>query len=138
MIMGSTTLERSLTMGCPEDRRYLESHEWHKADGDLVVIGISQFAADELTDITYLEVTVREGDIKAGEQFGEIESVKTTTELYCGIDGEVVAVNQEAVDRPEIINADPFGQGWILKVRPAAESQLDSLLTAQEYDKKTH
>ena len=138
MILGSTTLECSFTMGCPEDRRYLESHEWHKAEGDLVVIGISQFAADELTDITYLEVRVRDGDIKAGEPFGEIESVKTTTELYCGIDAEVVAVNQEAVDQPEIINADPFGRGWIIKVRPADGSQLDSLLTAQEYDQKTH
>ena len=79
-------------MASPADRRYLESHEWHKAEGDLVVIGVSQFAVDELTDITYLDIKKKAGEIKAGQSFGEIESVKATSELYCGIDGTIVAV----------------------------------------------
>ena len=125
-------------MAFPEDRRYLESHEWHKPDGDFVVIGISKFATDELTDITYLEITCQDGQVHAGELFGEIESVKTTSELYCGIDGEVVAVNQEVIDRPETINEDPYERGWMIRIRPRDPGQLDSLLTAQEYDQKTH
>lgn len=125
-------------MAFPEDRRYLESHEWHKPDGDLVVIGISKFAADELTDITYLEIARQDGQITAGELLGEIESVKTTSELYCGVDGEVVEVNQEVIDRPETINQDPYERGWMVKIRPQNPGQLDSLLTAQEYETKTH
>jgi len=125
-------------MTCPDDRRYLESHEWHKAESDLIVLGISQFAVDELTDITYLEILIREGPIKAGDVFGEIESVKTTSELYCGVDGEVVAVNQEVLDHPAIINEDPHERGWMIKVRPTDIAQIDTLLTSQEYEQKTH
>lgn len=124
------------TAGAPEDRRYSETHEWHKPEGDLVVIGISKFAVDELTDITYLEVTKREGQIARGETFGEIESVKTTSELYSGIDGEVVEVNQAVMDDPSIINADPYEKGWMLKVRPSDKAQLDELMGAGEYAAK--
>ena len=125
-------------MASPEDRRYLESHEWHKIEGDLVVIGLSRFAVDELTDITYVEVTRQVGPIEAGECFGEIESVKTSSELYCAVDGEVVGLNQDVIDHPEIINQDPYGRGWIIKVRPADSGQLDALLTAQDYDRQLH
>ncbi len=125
-------------MTCPDDRRYLESHEWHKAESDLVVIGLSRFAVDELTDITYLEILIREGSINAGDAFGEIESVKTTSELYCGVDGEVVAVNQEVLDHPELINEDPHDKGWMIKVKPTDIAQLDALLTSQEYEQTTH
>ena len=90
-------------MPVPDDRTYLASHEWHKPEGELIVIGISQPAVEELTDITYLEVSKDAGSIDAGESFGEIESVKATSELYCGIAGEVVAVNQEVIDNPALI-----------------------------------
>lgn len=120
----------------PDDRRYSESHEWHKPEGDLIVIGISQFAVDELTDITYLDIAKTEGAIKKGETFGEIESVKATSELYSGIDGEVVEVNQAVLDDPSLINEDPYGKGWMLKVRPADASQVDQLLAADEYVEK--
>lgn len=120
-------------MSAPDDRQYLASHEWHKTEGDLVVIGISQSAVDELTDITYLEVTTESGSIGSGETFGEIESVKATSELYTGIEGEVVEVNQEVVDNPAIINEDCYDKGWIIKIKPSGGGASDALLSAQDY-----
>ncbi len=121
-------------MPSPDDRRYLNSHEWHKPEGDLVAIGVSQFAVDELTDITFVEVTHESGPIGQGEPFGEIESVKATSDLYTGIAGEVVEVNQQVIDDPSVINQDPYGQGWIIKIRPSDPGQLDGLLSAGDYD----
>ncbi|MEO0514428.1 MAG: glycine cleavage system protein GcvH [Planctomycetota bacterium] len=121
-------------MASPDDRRYLDSHEWHKLEGDLVVIGVSQFAVEELTDVTYLEVSVEAGPIAAGDAFGEIESVKATSDLYCGIDGEIVEVNAAVVDNPALVNDDPFGEAWIIKVKPADAAQLDQLKSAADYD----
>ena len=120
-------------MSPPDDRQYLASHEWHKTEGDLVVIGISQTAVDELTDITYLEVTTDSGSIRTGETFGEIESVKATSELYSGIAGEVVEVNQEVLDNPAIINEDCYGKGWIIKIKPSESCATDTLLSADDY-----
>ncbi|MEZ6190882.1 MAG: glycine cleavage system protein GcvH [Phycisphaerales bacterium] len=122
-------------MPTPDDRRYLESHEWHKPEGDVVLIGISQFAVDELTDITYLEITA-EGAIDKGDALGEIESVKATSELYSGIAGEVVEVNQAVVDDPSLINRDCYGDGWIVKLKPSDPGQLDALLSAADYEKQ--
>lgn len=122
-------------MASPTDRRYLESHEWHKVDGDLVTIGISQFAVDELTDITFLEITA-DGSISAGDSIGEIESVKTSSDLYTGISGEVVEINSELADHPELINQDPYQNGWMLKIKPSDPAELDSLLSAADYDAK--
>jgi glycine cleavage system H protein len=122
-------------MTAPDDRRYLDSHEWHKPEGDAVLIGISRFAVDELTDITYLEITA-EGPISKGDALGEIESVKATSELYCGIDGEVIEVNQAVIDDPSLINRDCYGAGWIVKVKPSDPGQLDDLLSAADYEKQ--
>lgn len=123
-------------MASPADRRYLESHEWHKLEGDVVVIGVSQFAVDELTDITYLDIKKKSGPIKAGQTFGEIESVKATSDLYCGIDGTIVEVNAGAIAKPEIINKDAYGNGWLIKVKPADPAAVEKLLSAADYDKK--
>jgi glycine cleavage system H protein len=122
-------------MASPEDRRYLESHEWHKVDGDLITIGISQFAVDELTDITFLEITAG-GQISAGDPIGEVESVKATSDLYTGISGEVVEINSELADHPELINEDPYHNGWMLKIKPSDPAELDVLLSAADYDAK--
>lgn len=119
-------------MPAPNDRRYLESHEWHKPEGDLVVIGISQFAVEELTDITYLEITA-DGVISKGDPLGEIESVKATSELYSGISGEVVEVNQAVVDDPSLINRDCYGEAWIVKIKPSDAGELDGLMSAEDY-----
>lgn len=122
-------------MPSPSDRRYLQSHEWHKPEGDLIVIGISQFAVDELTDITYLDIKKKSGPLTAGQSFGEIESVKATSELYTGVAGTVVAVNQEAIDNPAIINEDPYHRGWLIKVKPENPSAPGQLLSSTDYDK---
>lgn len=121
-------------MAAPGDRRYSNTHEWHMLEDSLVVLGISQFAVGELTDITYLEVTRQSGSIKTGEVFGEIESVKATSELYSGIDGEIIEVNQRAIENPALINEDPYGQGWIVKINPTDSAQLENLLAASEYE----
>ncbi|MBI1336581.1 MAG: glycine cleavage system protein GcvH [Phycisphaera sp.] len=125
-------------MPSPNDRRYLESHEWHKleSDGSTVTIGVSQFAVDELTDVTYVDITKTAGPIKAGETFGEVESVKATSELYVGVDGEVVKVNQEAIDNPAMLNEDPFGNAWLIQVKASDPAQLEKLLSAADYDKQ--
>lgn len=124
-------------MPLPDDRRYLESHEWHKPENGVVLIGISQIAVDELTDITYLDVSDPAGSVTKGQTFGEIESVKATSELYSGIDGRIVEVNRAVLDDPSIINADPYGEGWIIKVEPGDTGQVDGLLSAADYAKGT-
>jgi len=118
----------------PTDRKYSKTHEWYKADGDIVTIGITDFAANELTDITYVDLPALGSQVTAGEECGEIESVKATSPLYCAVSGEVVEVNGELADRPELVNEDPFGAGWMLKVRAADLSPLDALLTAEQYE----
>ncbi len=121
----------------PTDRRYSTSHEWHKLEEDgLVSIGLTQFAVDELTDITYVEVSQGEGPVKAGEAIGEVESVKATSDIYCGIDGTLVAVNERLAEHPELLNEDPFAEGWIVKVKPDDPAQLDALLSAEDYEKQ--
>ena len=118
----------------PSDRRYATSHEWHKLEGDVVVIGISQHAVDELTDITYVEIDDPEGRVRKGSSFGEIESVKATSELYSGIDGQIVAVNTAVSENPALINDDCYNAAWLIKVKPDDPAQLDDLLDAQAYD----
>ena len=121
-------------MPSPDDRRYRETHEWHKLVDGLIVIGISRFAVDELTDITYVEILDPTGSVKVGEPFGEIESVKTTSELYSGVDGKIVEVNLEVMDNPALVNDDPYEKAWLIKVQPDDPGQLDGLMSAADYD----
>lgn len=120
----------------PADRFYLPSHEWHKAEGDLVVVGVSQIAVDELTDVTYVDVKTKAGAIEAGKVFGDIESVKATSELYCGVSGEVVAVNDKVSADPSLVNADCYGAAWIIKVKPASADWQKGLLSGADYAAK--
>jgi glycine cleavage system H protein len=120
-------------MSVPTDRKYLKSHEWHKPEGDLVVIGITQFAADELTDITYVSLPKVGTTIVANERFGEVESVKATSDLYAGVSGEVVAVNDSLNNDPATVNTDPFEAGWMIKIKPATTGEIDHLLDADAY-----
>lgn len=121
----------------PSDRRYLPTHEWHKLEGDLVTIGLTQFAVDELTDITYVSLPKIGANLAAGARFGEIESVKATSDLYCGIAGTVAQVNGELTANPGIVNADPYGKGWLIRVKPIDLGQIDQLLPVDEYLKQT-
>src|SRR5271170_5216933 len=106
-------------MTTPSDRRYLATHEWHKLDGPTVTIGLTQFAADELTDITYVSLPKVGDAITAGGRFGEIESVKATSDLYSGVAGTVTAVNGELTANPGLVNSDPYAAGWMIRVKPA-------------------
>ncbi len=123
-------------MSSPNDRKYSKSHEWHKLEGDTVTIGISQFAVDELTDITYVEFTETEGQISKGDPFGEIESVKATSEIYSGVSGEIIEVNSALEEAPETLNSDPYEKGWLIKVRVSDPSELDALMDSETYDKE--
>jgi glycine cleavage system H protein len=123
----------------PADRYYISTHEWHKPLPDgLVAVGVSKFAVEELTDITFVDIRIRQGAIKAGQTFGEVESVKATSELYCGIAGEVVAFNQAVLDNPALLNQDPWEQGWLIKVKPTDAGAAAKLMSAQDYEKSRH
>lgn len=121
-------------MGVPKDRRYLKSHEWHKLEGNICTIGITQFAADELTDITYVSLPKVGKEVAAGQPMGEVESVKATSDLYSGVSGVVMAVNEKLNNAPELVNSNPFDEGWMLKVKVSDPAQHQKLLTAEAYE----
>ena len=120
-------------MSNPDDRRYTAEHEWIKPEGEHYVVGITAFAQDQLGDIVYVELP-RVGDpVEAGQAFGVIESVKTASDLYAPVSGEVVEVNSTLVDQPQAVNDDPYGSGWMIKIRAADAAAVDGLLTAEQY-----
>ncbi len=115
-----------------EELLYSESHEWVKVDGNIAIIGVSDFAQEEMGDITYVDAPSEGDSVAKGEDFGALESVKASSELYAPVSGEVVAVNEDLEDKPELINEDPYG-AWIIKVKMSDASELDSLLSAAAY-----
>lgn len=123
-------------MSVPTDRRYLSSHEWHKLDGDICTIGITKFAADELTDITYVSLPKVGAAVTAGKPFGEVESVKATSDLFAGVSGTVTEVNATLNDSPELVNNDSFDGGWMIKVKVSDAAQHAGLLSAGDYEKQ--
>ncbi len=123
-------------MPIPTECRYTETHEWLDLDGDVVTLGITRYAVDELTDVTYIEMRPEKSTILPGESVGEVESVKTTSEIMSPVGGEVVAINQRAVEEPSLLNSDPFGEGWLVKIRTADPSPLDALMDHETYDKR--
>ena len=121
-------------MSSPENRKYTKTHEWVLLDGDVATIGVTDHAQQELGDITYLELP-EEGDaLTAGETFGVIESVKAASDVYSPVDGEVVERNSDAVDAPDVINSSPYEGAWLVKVKLADPSQVDTLMDAAAYD----
>ncbi len=118
----------------PTDRKYTKDHEWVKVDEDLAMIGITDYAQAQLGDIVYVELPQPGDTLFQFKSFGIIESVKAASDLFAPISGEVVAVNEELVDRPELVNEDPYGDGWMLKVHPEDGSEMESLMTAEEYE----
>lgn len=121
----------------PADRRYTTEHEWIKPEGEHYVVGITAFAQDQLGDIVYVELPKVGDRIEAGKAFGVIESVKTASDLYAPVSGEVVEVNTELVDQPQNVNDDPYESGWMLKVRASQDNELETLLTAEQYSEQT-
>ncbi len=117
----------------PEDLKYAESDEWVRVEGDTATIGISDFAQDSLNDLVYAEFKEVGETLEAGESFGEIESVKAASEVYLPIAGEIIEVNDELEGEPEIVNEDPYGNGWMVKIKVTDASNLDNLMDADAY-----
>ncbi|MCY4017878.1 MAG: glycine cleavage system protein GcvH [Chloroflexi bacterium] len=118
----------------PAELRYAETDEWFAVDGDVVTIGITDYAQDQLNDIVYVEFKGPGDSVGAGDSFGEVESVKAASELYSAVNGEIVEVNAALEDSPEVVNADPFGAGWMVKIRTDDVSALEGLMDAAAYD----
>ena len=124
-------------MSAPKDLRYLQTHEWHRVEGDTVTIGITQFAADELTDITYVSLPKVGDKVAANGRFGEIESVKATSDLYSGVAGTITAVNNELGNEPGLVNRDPYQGGWMIKLKATNPGDVNKLLSVEDYLQKT-
>ena len=118
----------------PEDSRYAKSHEYVHLDGDVGTIGITDYAQKELGDVVFVELPQVGAQLEGNEELGSIESVKAVSELFAPVTGEVTEVNERLRDNPELVNSDPYGDGWMIKVRISDASELDELMTAEEYD----
>ncbi|MEV6522094.1 glycine cleavage system protein GcvH [Longispora sp. NPDC051575] len=121
----------------PEDLRYTAEHEWVRATGDTFRVGITQFAQDALGDIVYVDLPTAGTEVEAGDSAGEVESTKSVSEIYAPVSGTVTARNEALGNAPDLINTDPYGEGWLLEIRPTDPSVLDSLLDAPAYRKLT-
>lgn len=123
-------------MPAPADRVYSESHEWHKLQGDVLTLGVTKFAVEELTDVTYVEMKPKGTKFKAGDPIGEIESVKATSEVYSAVPGEIVEVNSSVAGDPSILNKDPYEAGWLVRIKVADPAGLKNLMDAASYERK--
>jgi len=117
----------------PSELKYSKEHEWVKIEGNTVTIGITEYAQSELGDIVFVELPETDDDIDEGESFGSVESVKTVSELYAPVSGKVVETNDELEDSPEFVNESPYEKAWMVKVELSDESQLDELMSADQY-----
>lgn len=122
-------------MSIPKGYKFTRTHEWVKVDGDVVTIGLTDFAQSELGDITYLELPGVGSEVRQSEPFGVVESVKAASDIYSPVTGEVVEENDAAITTPEVVNSSPFGDAWLLKVRVSDPAQLEGLMDADEYQK---
>lgn len=120
-------------MNTPTELRYSRDHEWVRIEGDIAVIGITDFAQGQLGDIVFVDVTTEGETLEVDEVFGTIEAVKTVSDAFMPISGEVIEFNGELEDAPELVNKDPYGDGWMIKVKMSDPSQVDSLLSAEDY-----
>ena len=118
----------------PEDSRYAKSHEYVHIEGDTATIGISDYAQKELGDVVFVELTQVGTQLEAGDELGSIESVKAVSELFSPVSGEVVEINEALADKPELVNTDPYGDGWMIKIKVTDASELDELMPADEYE----
>lgn len=122
-----------MAVDVPDDLRYTDDHEWLRADGDEAVIGITAYAADQLGDVVFVELPAIGRALKDHESFGVIESVKAVSDLFAPVSGEVIAVNDELAARPELVNADPYGEGWMVRLRPSRADDAAELRDAESY-----
>ena len=119
----------------PTDRRYSRDHEWAKNEDDgTVLVGISFYAQEHLGDIVFLELPKVGATLSQSQKLGEVESVKSVSDVFSPVSGEVVAVNQAVVDSPELVNEDPYEKGWLVRVKPSQQADMDALMTAADYE----
>jgi glycine cleavage system H protein len=123
----------SFFMSVPANLKYTAEHEWIRVEGDEVVVGVTEFAQGELGDVVFIEIETEGETLSKGETFGTIEAVKTVSDLYMPLDGEVLEVNPALEDTPELVNSEPFEGGWMIRVKMADSSQLADLMSADEY-----
>jgi glycine cleavage system H protein len=121
-------------MNHPSELKYARTHEWVKVEGDLVITGITDHAQDELGDLVYVETPEVGSQVTAGEQAGVVESVKTASDIHAPVSGTVVEVNTDLEDDPDFVNEDPYGKGWIYKIKPDNMADVEKLLTNEEYE----
>lgn len=122
-------------MNLPEQLKYTKDHEWISLDGDVATIGITDFAQKELGDIVYVEVETLDQDMEADEVFGTVEAVKTVSDLFLPLAGTIIEFNEELETTPEEVNADPYGKGWMIKVKVTDVADFDNLMSAEDYKK---
>tara|TARA_B100000927_G_scaffold284627_1_gene273767 strand:- start:403 stop:783 length:381 start_codon:yes stop_codon:yes gene_type:complete len=120
-------------MNIPEELSYTEEHEWVKLDGNIATVGITDFAQSELGDIVYIEIDSLDSEINSNDVFGTVEAVKTVSDLFMPLNGKVIEVNTLLEDAPEIVNDDPYGQGWIIKIEVSNPNDLDNLMSSENY-----
>ncbi len=117
----------------PDDLRYTSEHEWARWDGDLVRVGITHFAQDQLGDVVYVDLPVTGAQVKRGQPFGEVESTKSVADLFAPVSGTLEQRNEALEDQPELVNRDPYGAGWMIAIRPDEPGEFEELLTSDEY-----
>ena len=120
-------------MNVPEDLKYTKDHEWVKIEGDIAIIGITDFAQGELGDIVYVEVDSLEETLQKEEVFGTVEAVKTVSDLFMPLSGEILEINESLETNPEKVNEDPYNEGWMIKLKVSDLSEMDDLLSAEDY-----
>lgn len=120
-------------MNIPAELKYTKDHEWVRIEGDEAVIGITDFAQSELGDVVFVEVETEGESIESEEIFGSVEAVKTVSDLFMPLSGEVLSFNSELEDAPEVVNSDPYGEGWMIRVKISNNSEIDNLLSAEQY-----
>ena len=125
-------------MNIPTELKYTKDHEWVKIDGNIATVGITEFAQSELGDIVYVEIETIGESIEQEEVFGSVEAVKTVSDLFMPLSGEILEFNENLESNPELVNSDPYGEGWMIKVKLSDASQIDSLLDAAAYEGIIH
>ncbi|MBN1767090.1 MAG: glycine cleavage system protein GcvH [Prolixibacteraceae bacterium] len=120
-------------MNIPDNLKYTKEHEWVKVEGDIAIVGITDYAQTELGDIVFVEIETEGETLEQDETFGTVEAVKTVSDLFMPVDGEIIEKNEALDDEPEFVNKDPYGKGWMIKIKMSDVSQLNTLLDAAEY-----
>ena len=123
-----------MSTSIPEDNRYAKSHEYAHPEGDVAMVGITEYAQKELGDVVMVELPTVGTQVDANEEMGSIESVKAVSDLFAPVSGEVIEVNEALTDKPELVNTDPYGDGWLCKIRMSDATELDELMSPEEYD----